>query len=395
VAQAAPRLGDRSLFSTLQARAYLNHAGISPPSDPVVAAVAEATADLARRGSACFGDWAARREGLRETLAQLVGGSARDVGFVSNTAAGLNAVAHSLPLQPGDGIALFEGEYPSNVVPFLRVAEQKDLRVHWLSLEPFAAQAGPDFDALEAVLERGVKLLSVSAVQFQTGLRMPISEIAARVHAQGARLCVDAVQACGAMPIDVEAMGIDYLVCGGHKFMMGPDGCGFVSIRPDAMAELEPGIVGAMSYEGTLDMLMSGRGHLRYDHPLVDEPRVFETGMVGTLAFAGLAAAAELLLALTPGAILEHAAAYGDALEQGLQARGFRSLRAPDAARRSATLSVEPPDGFEAHVLAPALGEHGIICGSPDGRLRFSPHWPNGLDEVDAVLEAVDTVLGR
>jgi selenocysteine lyase/cysteine desulfurase len=392
---AAPRLGDRSLFSTLQARAYLNHAGISPLSDPVVAAVTEAAADLARRGSAAFGDWVARREALRETLAKLVGGSAQDVGFVSNTAAGLNAVAHSLSLQPGDGIALFEGEYPSNVVPFLRVAERRDLRVHWLSLEPFADPAGPDFGALEATLKRGVKLLSVSAVQFQTGLRMPLSEIAERVHAHGGRLCVDAVQACGAVPIDVEAMGIDYLVCGGHKFMMGPDGCGFLSIRPDAMAELQPSIVGAMSYEGTLAMLMEGRGHLRYDHPLVQQPRVFETGMAGTIAFAGLAAAAELLVALGPAAILAHAMRYGDALEPELQARGFRSLRAPDEARRSATLAVEPPEGFEAHLLAPALGEHGVVCGSPDGRLRFSPHWPNAPTEVEAVLSAVDAVLAR
>ncbi|MDH5675241.1 MAG: aminotransferase class V-fold PLP-dependent enzyme [Myxococcales bacterium] len=388
----APALGDRSLFPTLTARAYLHHAGISPLSTPVLTAMSEAAADVAARGSEAFGTWGEQREQLRHTLASLVGGRAEDVGFVSNTAAGLNAVAWSMPFECGDRVLLFDGEYPSNVSPFLRAAERHGIEVELLSLEPFAAPGGADFSELEAALKRGARLVSVSAVQFQSGLCMPLSEIAARCHAAGARLCVDAVQACGAMPIDVEALGVDYLISGSHKWMMGPDGAGFVSIRPDALAELRPAVVGAMSYQGTLDMLMAGPGHLRYDHPPHTEARVFETGMVGTISFAGLGAAAELLGRLTPAAILDHVLEYGDRLETGLQERGFASLRTADRARQSGILAVVPPPGLLAHELVPALAARGIVCGCPNGRLRFAPHWPNGFDEVDAVLEAIDAI---
>lgn len=386
-------LGDRALFPDLSARAYLNHAGISPPSRPVLDAVTAAARDAGTRGSDSFGHWMHQRDRLRETIAALVGGAPNDVGFVSNTAAGLNAVAWSFPFERGDRVVLFRGEYPSNVVPFQRVAERFGLELELLSLEPFASPGGADFSELDAALARGPRLLSVSAVQFQTGLRMPLAEIGARCRAHGVRLCVDGVQACGAVPLDVEALGIDYLACGSHKWMMGPDGAGFLSIRPAAMAELRPAMVGAMSYEGTLDMLMSGPGHLRYDHGLRSGARVFETGMLSTLSFAGLGAAAALLAALGPERILQHSLAYGDALEAGLGARGFRSLRADDAARRSAILAVQPPEGVLAHELAPALGERGIVCGCPDGRLRFSPHFANPLAEVDTVLSAVDEAL--
>lgn len=390
---AQPRIGDRSLFSTLDARAYLHHAGISPLSDPVVEAVRASAADQALRGARAFVDGSTQRDALRETLAGLVGGRAADVGFVPNTAGGLNAIAWSFPFEAGDRIALFDGEYPSNVLPFLRVAERFGLRVDMLSLQPFAAPDGPDFAALERVLSRRPRLLSVSAVQFQTGLRMPLAEIATRCRHHGVRLCVDAVQAAGALPLDVEALGVDYLACGSHKWLMGPDGGGFVSIRPDAMAALRPAFVGAMSYTGTADMLFGGGGHLHYDHPLLTEARVFETGMVSTLTFAGLGVSAAILATLTPAAVLDHTLAYGDRLEAGLLDRGFVSLRAPDRARRSATLAVLPPDGYQAHLIAPALGARGVVCGSPDGRLRFSPHFENHPDEIDHVLAALDEIL--
>jgi len=391
--QSAPKLGDRSLFSSLSAVAYLNHAAIAAPADPVRAAARAAVDDLSSRGTGAFEDWETQRELLRARLAELVGGQASDIGFVPNTSVGLNHVAWSVPWRRGDRIVVVRGEYPSNVVPWQRVAERFELQLEFLDVAPFAAAQGPDYAPLEAALSRGPRLLAVSAVQFQSGLRMPIEAIGRRCRALGVLSCVDAVQACGAVPLEAAARHVDFIVSGSHKWLMGIDGAGFLYAGPEAMAALRPAYVGSMSYAGATDMLFEGPGHLRYDRALVAEPAVFETGMVGMAAFAALGASVELLLELGIEPIFDHIQRYHDALEPPLIERGFRSLRAPDPPRRSGILSLEPPAAIHAHELAPALCDLGVLCSSPDGKLRFAPHWPNALSEVPQILDALDAAL--
>jgi len=92
-------------------------------------------------------------------------------------------------------------------------------------------------------------------------------------------------------------------------------------------------------------------------------------------------------------AIFEHVQGYLDRLEGELTERGFTSERSPDPRRRSGTLSLRPPSDVDLHGLWRALNERGVACTMPDGRLRFSPHWPNALDEVPRVVETLDRVL--
>src|SRR6185369_9998242 len=112
-----------------------------------------------------------------------------------------------------------------------------------------------------AELLRGARLVAISAVEFQSGLRTPFAELAALCHAHGAELSVDAVQACGAVPIDVGAMGIDYLACGSHKWMMGLPGAGFLYAAPGRVEALRPHVAGWLSHEDGLDFLFRGPGH--------------------------------------------------------------------------------------------------------------------------------------
>lgn len=391
--ESAPKLGDRSLFSTLTARAYLNHSGISAPADPVRAAIHAAADDLAARGAQAFMDWEQRREKLREQLACLVGGDAADIGFVPNTSTGLNHVAWSIPWQTGDRVVVVRDEYPSNVTPWQRVSERFGLQLEFIDVAPFAQPGGVDTTQLDAALARGPRLVAFSAVQFQTGLRMPLEAIGRRCRERGVLTCVDAVQACGAVDLVGAAQHVDFLVSGAHKWLMAVDGAGFMHARPEAMRALHPAYTGAMSYVGATDMLFEGPGHLRYDRSLREGPAVFETGMVGIVAFAALGASVDLLLRLGIDAIFEHIQGYHDALEQPLMDRGFRSLRATDRARRSGILSFDPPTGMSAHELAPALCERGIVCSGPDGKLRLAPHWPNALTEVPVILDALDAEL--
>jgi len=386
-------LGDRSLFPTLAPGVYLNHAGVSPPSLPVREAVHGTLDAYARGGGAAVEEALALRRSLRGALATLVGGSARDVALTSGTSAGLQAVALSFPWRAGDRVLLFEGEFPANVAPWLRAAERFDLVPRWLPLGPFADGDGSEGLArVEAELRRGVRLVAVSAVQYRSGLAMPLSELASLCHDHGAELCVDAVQACGVIPIDAPALGVDYLAGGAHKWLMGLEGAGFLWVRPDRLAALRPVTAGWLSHEGAADFLLGGPERLRYDLPLRQRADRLEGSSSSAVSQAALHAALGLLLEIGIDAIRDHVTRYLDRLEPILVGRGFRSLRARDARRRSGILSAEPPPGRGAREVRERLAAAGVSVATPDGAVRFAPHWPNSPDEIERVAEALRAV---
>jgi len=388
------QLGDRSLFSGLRVTAYLNHAAISPVSDPVAAAIARVVEDTACEGSARFGARLVERAQLREQLAQLLGASTDEIAFVPSTLYGLAAVATGLRWRSGARVLAFSGEYPTNVSVWQRACERHGLTLTLLPLEDFARPEGVDTTALERELARGdVQLCAVSAVQFQTGLRMPIARITQLCHAHGAEVAVDAVQALGATPFDARALGVDYAAAGSHKWLLGVDGAGVLYVRRERLSQLAPAIAGALSYVGAERMFQQA-GELRYDRALHPEARMFEGGMLSSLGLAALGATVPRLLALGPDNIHRHVGQYLDLLEEGLRERGFRSLRAPDAERRSCTLGVVPDGELpSANALATRLVAHGVVCSAPDGVLRFSPHFANALAEVPSVLATLDAAL--
>ena len=118
-----------------------------------------------------------------------------------------------------------------------------------------------------------------------------------------------------------------------------------------------------------------------------------ETGTSNVIGLAGLGASLELLEELGVAAIHAHVETYLDSLEAGLVQRGFRSRRATAPALRSTLLSVHVPADVRLTELAAGLRERGVVCNTPDGLMRFAPHWPNSHDEVPTVLDAVDEAL--
>jgi cysteine desulfurase / selenocysteine lyase len=389
------RLGDRSLFPHLEALVYLNHAAASPPSRAVRQAVIDMLDVYSARGAFAFPSAIEQRSRLRGKLARLIHAATEDIALVLSTTVGIIDVALCFPWRPRDRVILFTGEFPANVTPWQRAAELFDLELTFLPLEGFADGSGTGLERLEGELRRGARLVAVSAVQFQSGLRMPLAAIGALCRAHGAELSVDAVQACGAVPVDVEAASIDYLACGGHKWLMGLEGTGFLYVRRERVAALRPHVAGWLSHEEGTSFLSAGPGKLRYDRPVRKRADFVEGGNLNTAGYAGLEAALDLILDLGVETIYEHANRYVDRLEAGLKERGFESLRAKDPAARSCALGVRPPDGTSVIELHRELGRLGISCSTPDGVLRFAPHWPNDPDEVDQVLLSVDEGMTR
>ncbi len=389
-----PRLGDRGLFPDLAPPAYLNHAGLSPPSLPVRGAVESWLRDQAAGGALAVPRTLALRSRLREKIARLLGVRAEDVALTSGTTHGLQMIALSLPWKRGDRVILFHGEFPANVTPWQGAAELFGLEIAFVALDAFQRSADEGLASLEAELRRGARLVAVSAVQFRSGLAMPLAAISELCRRHGAEVCVDAIQALGATPLDAAALGIDYLGAGGHKWLMGAEGAGFVYIRPDRVTSLRTALAGWLSHVDAVSFLTEGPGHLRYDRPIRRDARMFEGGSSSAISQVALDASLGLVLELGVPAIHGHVNRYLDALEGALLARGFASLRAPESEGRSCILSARPPPGRDPRALRDALAREGVVVAIPDGLVRFSPHWPNDAGrELDRVGAAIDAAL--
>lgn len=385
------QLGDRSLFPTLKPRAYLNHAAISPPSRLVAEAASAVVSDYAQHGVAAFGRWRDQRENLRQDLAELIGARPIDLAFLANTTRTVTEVALCFPWRKGDGVLCFEGEFPANVTPWQRAADAFGLKLHLLSVDRLKSAEGLEQVARE--LARGIRLVAVSAVQFQTGFRSPLRRLTELAHSAGAEVFVDGIQACGAVPIDVGDLGVDYLGCGSHKWLMGLEGAAFLYVRPERAAALVPRTAGWLSHQDGMRFLFEGAGHLRYDRRIREEIAWMESGAYNAIGLAALSAAVAPIKAIGVGAIFEHITQYLDDLELQLADLGFRSERSGREAERSGTLAVHPPPGQDVVALAGRLNDAGVAVTTPDGRLRFAPHWPNALDEVPFVVEVVRKAL--
>jgi len=385
-------LGDRALFPTLAARSYLAHCSISPLSAPVHAAMVGYADSYARLGVGALGGWLEQRAGLRGQLAALIGARAEDIGLIANTTTGVTDIAFGIDWRPGDRVVLFDGEFPANVTPWQQAAATFRLEIVRLPLAGFGlpGQEHDGLAGLRATLAAGpVRLVAVSAVQFQTGLAMPIAAIAALCKEAGAELFVDAIQALGVVPIDV-SVGIDYLTCGSHKWLMGTDGCALLYVAPHRAAALVPRLGGWLSHEDPVGFL-TGASPLRYDRPLRARADVFEGGAPNGAGLAALGAGVTLLHGLGVASVFAHVQRWHDAIEPELVRRGFMSLRSPDPSRRSGILSLRTP--VDAQALVRALGARGVVVSAPENHLRIAPSWPNALEEVPHVLDAIDSAL--
>lgn len=390
-----PILGDKRLFPDLNCRAYLANCSIAPVSRPIKERLIELLSSYERQGAAAFDIWLPYRTTLRERLARLSGAVSKNIALVPNTTQGVLTVALCFPWEKGDRVVTFEGEFPANTTPWQRVAELYDLDVQFLPLERI-----PNPNVLDALIQAfedksrpPIRLVAVSLVQFQSGLLMPIKEIAEICHRYNAAICVDGIQGLGAVEFRALEWGIDFLACGSHKWLMGVEGAGFLYIASEWLPRLRQTMAGWLSHENTFDFLHEPQtGHLDYNRSLRRDATFVELGTGNSIGYTALEMSTSILEKLGRENIFAHISAYNDKLESGLIERGFRSMRSKPA---SSILSVVPENGLNTAEWVASLGERGIVCSNPDGYLRFAPHWYNSLDEVDYILESIDDISHR
>ncbi|HXO84239.1 MAG TPA: aminotransferase class V-fold PLP-dependent enzyme [Gemmatimonadales bacterium] len=362
---------------------YLNNASIGPIPERTRRALDEFTAKRTAPhllpDRELFGGLAAARLGI----AQLINADPSEIALATNTGFGLHLAARTLPLKRGDIVLLSDKEFPANVYPWLMLREQGIT----VEMARCTANGWPDeAHLLERLRDPRVRVLAVSFVQFSNGYRADLKKLGAAARANGTYLVVDGIQGIGNSVLDVQETPIDILACGGQKWLLSPWGSGFVYVRKELVAQLEPTITGWMAFEGTDDFSRL----TEYNPTFRSDARRFEMITLPYQDFFGMTASLSLLLEIGVRDIAEVTRATHAPILKWAAENDVRITSPTENGHRSAILCVAPPKPAEAYH---GMKRARVVCSLREGAIRLSPHCYNTVEEMEKVIEVLDDLM--
>ena len=384
------RVGERPLV-------YLDSANTSQKPRQVVDAIAEHylehNANVARAMHLLGAEATEAFEGARRAVASFINaGRPEEIVFTKNASEALNLAAHTLGsrLRPGDEVVISVMEHHSNIVPWQLACERSGATLRWFDVTD-DGRLDLEGAVREDLINERTKVVSLTWVSNVLGTRNPVAEIAARAHAVGAVMVVDASQAVPHQAPDVVALGADLVAFTGHK-MCGPTGIGVLWGRYELLAELPPYMGGGEMIE-VVEMSRS-----TYAPP----PHRFEAGTPPIAQAAGLHAAVDYLTSVGMDAIAAHEqdlTTYG--LEKLGSIDGLVILGPTEAVDRGSALSFNLT-GVHPHDVMQVLDSRGIAirgghhCARPlhkrlghQSSTRASSYLYTTREEIDALADAL------
>lgn len=361
----------RSEFPALGHWTYLNTATFGQMPGRATAAVA---GHFARRDElACwdFLEWFDDMDRLRVKIGRLIGCAAQDVAFIPNASTGLGILLNGMDWRAGDSVITPEHEFPNNLYAPGMLAR--------FGVELIECP----WERLHESVRSNTRLVVISSVNYNTGFAPDLAELASYLRARGVLLFVDGTQSVGALRFDVSRIQPDLLAVHAYKWMLSPNGAGFLYVRPDVRAWLRPQAIGWRSHKHwrNVDNLHHGVPELPAD------AEKYEGGSVPFALLYAMEAAVDLMLEAGPDAIEERVLALAREARDIL-----RGLGAQVEERRSSIVAAR----FEKHdvsAIARALKEQRVLVAARRGHLRVSPHFYNNGQDLDRLRTALENLL--
>jgi len=372
----------RAAMPACREHIYLDHAGVAPLSGPAAEVVAEAAADMAENGWANSKRWGRLIDRGRVLFARMIGAEPGDIAHVKNTSQGLLLAANSLPLRDGDNVVVFRGEFPANVYPWLALAHK--------GVEARLVPPGPDRritpDAVAAAMDSRTRAVALSAVQFSSGFRADLGAIGQLCQDRGAYFVVDMIQGVGAVPLDVSKTPFDIGAADGHKWLLAPEGIGYLYCRPEILDHLAPTYMGWNSVRGAYDF-----DH--YDSTPRPDARRFEEGSLNVLGACGLAASVELLTSWGGDWVFGRILELTQHVAERVRRRGWELLSPMERPGERSGIVIFRVPGRDPKALVESLVAGGVLCAARGGGVRFSPHAYNTEAEIDEAFRRLDGLV--
>ena len=377
-------------------RVHLNNAGASLVPRPVRQAV-NAQLDLEDELGG-YEATDARAGALRdaaEDVGRLLGTTAgRNIAFTQNSTAGFAQALGAFDFVPGDVILTSRADYASNQIMYLSLARRRGVRV---VRAPDRAEGGVDPDAVRKLLrQRRPRLVAITWIPTNSGLVQDVAAVGQACRSAEVPYLVDACQAVGQIPIDVTAIGCDYLAATSRKFLRGPRGIGFLYASDRVLAA------------GAHPLLVDMHGATWADpdrFELTPDARRFELWEISSALVLGIGAAARY--AMDVGIETAQDRSWALAAYARTRLAELPGVRVLDRGPELCAIVTADPAGLPAAEVKLALRARGINTSSPEredavidmdekraaSAIRLSPHYYNTAEEINAAVEALGEVL--
>jgi cysteine desulfurase / selenocysteine lyase len=362
--------------------AYLDHAAVAPLSQPAGDAIRSWASQAETLGDTVWPHWAANIARMRGQFAELIHADADDLFVVPNTSTGISLVAEGFPWKSGENVVVPEGEFPSNLFPWLNQKHRGvDVRI--------VPRRGMivDIDEVMAHVNDRTRMIAASWVGYASGYRIDLAELVRRAHERGVLVFLDAIQGLGVHPLDLKTVPVDFLAADGHKWLLGPEGVGIAMIRREHRSVMRCPIVGWNSVRNAHHF-----SHSSFE--LREEAARYEPGSANMVGIAGLSASVEIFLrvirACGRSAIENRVLELSGHLAQELVRVGASVERSPNRANQSGIVTFTFP-GLEPAVIRERALANQIVLSCRGGGVRASVHAYNNSEDIERLI----TTLGE
>ena len=365
-------------FPVTRDKIFLGHAGVCP----LPRCVSEAISDYAREAGT--GDqeqfvYPKMLDDGRKLGAQLLNCQAEEVAFVGPTSLALSMIASGLKFRRTDNILIYFDDYPSNVYPWMALAEQ-GVEVRLMNTRGLGVIRPQD---VMGQVDENTKLVALASCHFISGQRIDINTIGKYLRQRGVLFCLDAIQTLGAFPTTVEY--VDMLAADAHKWLLGPCGAGLMYVRREIQERLTPPVYGWHNVRCP-DFVAQEKISFRND------ARKYEAGSHNLLGVVGMMAAMKMLLEIGVDEIARELRRKRSWLVPALQAKGYSVLNADSTPESGGGITSFFQPGKDLAVLHEKLSAANILTSLRADRkgqkyLRLSPHFYNTDAELQRVME--------
>jgi selenocysteine lyase/cysteine desulfurase len=363
----------RGRFPIFERLVYINSCSQGALSDSVRGAYDEYLTGWDERG-APWDYWVERTEAARGAFARLVNGEPDDVAVTTSLSAGVSPLASAIDFGARPKVVISDFEFPT----IGQIWHAQELRGAQVVHVP-ADGAEIPLERFDAAIDDQTAVVSIAAVCYRNGSRLPVEEIARIAHERGALVVLDAYQAVGTYPLDVTELGVDVVAAGVLKYLLGSAGLGFMWTRPGLSEELLPTQTGWFADKNIFEMDIS-------DYSPSPTARRFQSGTPPVPAIYAGIAGIELMQEIGVAETREHVTALNEHLIAGVDDLGGTVVTPRDPDKRGALVCIASTD---APGLVAALEQDGIVTSDRDGNLRVSAHAYNTVEDIDAVLAAL------
>lgn len=354
---------------------YFNHAATGPFSTLLVNAINKILKEKSERNIDDFNSFKDVAVETKSILASMLNTVPERLAFTDNTTNGLNFLAQSIQWKKGDRILLNDIEFPANVYPFLNL-KRIGVEVDFVKSDNGKVTADMIIDAIKP----GTKLISVSYVQFLSGYRIDLEKIGKHCKDNDIIFSVDAIQALGAVKLDVEKSNIDFLSCGTQKWLLGFQGLAFIYLNEKLQRKIIPANIGWLSVNNAWNLL-------DYQIDLKTTADVFQGGTINALGVCALNASLKLFNDFNFNEVEKRVLENSKYFLTKLASIGINGLLLNSNESELAgivTFKIKDPD-----LVVKKLEQNKIICSQRVGMIRFSPHFYNIFDEIDRVVDVL------